>query len=214
MRRGYAARRECRQYRHAAARVQGMALLQGAPKSREHRRLSSRAVRQPDAGMEQARGVCGRCGEGTGEGRLWAQLQCGEWGDGACGAALQKEHASDHPARHRGRVQLEARACAAARCSDTRGGSCLWMMCAPQGAPCKRAGGLRGRRARGSTRPLRRSAPCACRAVLPCCPDSLAATTTEAVGKLLGFRHTARRRLRRAVCVKESGAGGRWSRVR
>ena len=36
------------------------------------------------------------------------------------------------------------------------------------------------------------------RAVLRCCPDSLAATTTEAVGTLLGFRHTARRRLRRA----------------
>ena len=31
--------------------------------------------------------------------------------------------------------------------------------------------------------------------------------TTEAVGKLLGFRHTARRRLRRAVCEEREGAG-------
>ena len=36
------------------------------------------------------------------------------------------------------------RACAAARGSDTRGGSCLWRMCAPQGAPCRRAGGRSG----------------------------------------------------------------------
>ena len=36
-------------------------------------------------------------------------------------------------------------------------------------------------------------------AMLPCCPDSLARHDhREAVGKLLGFRHTARRRLRRA----------------
>ena len=36
-------------------------------------------------------------------------------------------------------------------------------------------------------------------AALPCCPDALAATSREAVGKLsLGARHTARRRLRRA----------------
>ena len=152
MRRGYAARRECRQYRHAAARVQAMALLQGAPKSREHRRLSSRAVRQPDAGMEQARGVCGRCGEGTGEGRLWAQLQCGEWGDGACGAALQKEHASDHPARHRGRVQLEARACAAACGSDTRVARVSGDVCATGCAVQEGgwAGGQWVRRARGA----------------------------------------------------------------
>ena len=32
-------------------------------------------------------------------------------------------------------------------------------------------------------------------------------------GKLLGFRHTARRRLRRAVC-EGAGAGGRWSWMR
>ena len=61
--------------------------------------------------------------------------------------------------------------------------------------------------ARGNTRPQRRSAPCACRAIALPGIRSLA-TTTEAVGKLLGFRHTARRRLRRAVC---EGVGSRGS---
>ena len=112
--------------------------------------------------------------------------------------------------RHRGRVQLEVRACAAARCSDTRGGSCLWRMCAPQGAPCRRAGGRAVRKARsGSTQPSRRSAPC----YVLCCRAARIrslATTTEAVGKLLGFRHTARRRLRRAGLwrSREPGVAG------
>ena len=74
-------------------------------------------------------------------------------------------------------------------------------MCAPQGPPGRRA--ARVVRSGGM---LRRSTPCTC-AVLPCGRpvDSLASTSTEAVGKLsLGARHTARRRLRRAVC---EGAG-------
>jgi len=104
----------------------------------------------------------------------------------------------------------DACACAAARGSDARGGSCLWRMCAPQGAPCKRAGGRTGceegelgaARSHGGARHVR--------AMLPCCrpADSLAATTTEDVGQLLGFRHTARRRLRRAGC---GGVGSRGS---
>ena len=52
-------------------------------------------------------------------------------------------------------------------------GSCLWRMCAPQGAPCRRAaGGQWVRCARGSTQP--RGGPRRAHAVLPCCPDSLA----------------------------------------
>ena len=58
----------------------------------------------------------------------------------------------------------------------------------------------------GSMRPLRRSALCACRAAVLPAIRSLA-MTTEAEGKLLGFRHTARRRLRRAVCEEREGAG-------
>ncbi|KAL1499020.1 hypothetical protein AB1Y20_013536 [Prymnesium parvum] len=77
-------------------------------------------------------------------------------------------------------------------------------MCAAQGAPCKRAGceesALGGSRCAGA---------CRCRAaVLRCCPDALAATTTEAVGKLLGFRHTARHRLRCADAVSVAPPSG------
>ena len=43
-------------------------------------------------------------------------------------------------------------------------------------------------------------------AVLPCCSDSLAATSREAVGKL-GLRHTARRGLRRAGLPGAGAAG-------
>jgi hypothetical protein len=69
--------------------------------------------------------------------------------------------------RHCGRVQLEARACAAARCSDTRGGSCLWMMCAPQGVPCRGAGGLWVRSGEHAAIAKERAVrmPCACRAI-------------------------------------------------
>ena len=116
----------------------------------------------------------------------------------------QGRHAAVRVQRHCGRVQLEARACAAARCSDTRGGSCLWMMCAPQGAPCRGAGGLWVRSGEHAAIAKERAVrmPCyrAARIRTPPRPQRLG-------GKLLGFRHTARRRLRRAVCVKQSGAG-------
>ena len=91
-------------------------------------------------------------------------------------------------------------------CEGHPWGSCLWRMCAPQGVPCRRAGGQAVRKASsGSTQPSRRSAPCyvlCCRAARIRSPP----TTTEAVGKLLGFRHTARRRLRRAVCEEREPA--------
>ena len=60
-----------------------------------------------------------------------------------------------------------------------------------------RAGGLRGRRARGSTQPSRRSAPCYVLCGRAARIRSLA-TSTEDVGKLLGFSQSARHRLRRA----------------
>ena len=41
-------------------------------------------------------------------------------------------------------------------------------------------------------------------------PDSLAATSREAVGKLLGVRHTTRHRLRRAACEERGREPGRW----
>ena len=68
-------------------------------------------------------------------------------------------------------------------------------------------GAVRKARLRG-TQPLRRSAPCVCRAaVLP----SLAATSREA-GATLGSRHIARRRLRhRLRCVQFARSAG-WRR--
>ena len=77
-------------------------------------------------------------------------------------------------------------------------------MCAAQGAPCKRAGGLWVRSGEHAAIAKERAVrmPCyrAARIRTPPRPQRLG-------GKLLGFRHTARRRLRRAVCVKQSGAG-------
>ena len=83
---------------------------------------------------------------------------------------------------------------------------------AAQGAPCRRAGrrAVGNVRSKGSMRPLWRSAPCACRAaVLPGFARS-PRRSREAVGKLLGFRHTARRRLRRAGLwrSREPGVAG------
>ena len=112
---------------------------------------------------------------------------------------------------HSGVVQLEACACAAACGNDSRGACLSVGGCVRHRV--RRAGGQRGSCARGGM--LRRSTPCTC-AVLPCGRpvDSHATTTTEAVGKLsLGARHTAWRRLRRAVC-EGVGGRGRWSRMR
>jgi len=124
-----------------------------------------------------------------------------------------RPHAREGPAPLWTRAAGGACACGAARCSDIRGGSCLWRRCAPQGAPCRGAGGQWVRRAQGGMQPRRRIALCACRAAVLPGIRSLA-TTTEAVGTLLGFRHTARRRVRRAVCEERGGSRGRWSRVR
>ena len=88
-------------------------------------------------------------------------------------------------------------------------GLCLWKVC---GAGCAvQEGGRAVRNGARSHRGGARRAMC-CAAVLP---DSHAATTTEAVGKLsLGARHTARRRLWRAGCEGAGGCRGRWSRAR
>ena len=51
-------------------------------------------------------------------------------------------------------------------------------------------------------------------AVLPCCSDSLAATTTEAGWQALGVPPHSTAQAAACRFVKESGAGGRWSRVR
>ena len=107
--------------------------------------------------------------------------------------------------RHRDRVQLEA--CAAERHP--------WGACSSGGGVrrrVRRAGGRAGGQwvkcARGSTQPSRRIAPCACcAAALPGFARSPRAQRLWA-SSLLGFRHTARRRLRRAVC---GGVGSRGS---
>ena len=186
-------------------------------------RGSPRCTRTAGVGLFAGRGGAG-CGDEAGEGslwalwrrdwgkrRLWALLQCGEWEDGGCGAAL---------------------GICATECG-TAEGACLSHACegrwdtaqCPQrmrsGSPAatpvgarvsggcvrRRVRRARGRAgsgcARGSTQPLLRSAPCyvlCCRAaVLP--GFARHHDHREAVGKLsLGFRHTARRRLWRAAC--------------
>ena len=75
-----------------------------------------------------------------------------------------------------------------------------------------RAGGQWVRCARGSMQTRRRTALC----YVLCCRASRIrslATSRGAVGTLLGFRHTARRMLRRAVCGGV-GSRGRWSWMR
>ena len=55
-------------------------------------------------------------------------------------------------------------------CEGHPWGSCLWRMCAPQGAPCKRAGGREvGEVRSGSTRPLSAEERAVLCAVRPCC---------------------------------------------
>jgi hypothetical protein len=93
--------------------------------------------------------------------------------------------------------------------NDTRGARISGDVCA---AGCAvQEGGRAARKARSGEHAATEvhAVPCA---ALSRCPVSLAAT--EAVGTLLGFRHTARRRLRRAVCEERGGSRGRWSRVR
>ena len=83
---------------------------------------------------------------------------------------------------------------------------CLWG-CAAQGVPCKRAVGLQGGRCT-----LRGGSHCggARRARVLCCHAVVSwirslATSSRAGGKLLGVRHTARRKVRRAVCPRARG---------
>jgi hypothetical protein len=72
-------------------------------------------------------------------------------------------------------------------------------MCAPQGAPCKRAGRRAARNVRsGSMKPLRRGARRA-RGVLPSRGFACSHQHTGC-GQALGLRHTGWRSLRRAVC--------------
>ena len=92
-------------------------------------------------------------------------------------------------------------------------GMCLWRMCAPQGAPCKRAGGQAVRKARSGEHAAIAEERAVLCAMLPCCPDSHARHEQRGCGQTLVFRHTVRRRLGRAVCGGV-GSRGRWSRVR
>ena len=89
-------------------------------------------------------------------------------------------------------------------------GSCLWGWVRRR---VRRARGRAGRqwvrRARGSTRPLRKSTPC----YVLCDRAARIRSLATSCGQALGFRHTARRRLGRAVCGGV-GSRGRWCRVR
>ena len=114
--------------------------------------------------------------------------------------------------RHRERVQLKARACAAARGRHIRGtcvsGECAPQggECAPQGAPCKMPGGQWVRCARRGHAATAEEHAVLC-AVLPCCSDSLAATTTEAGWQALGVPPHSTAQAAACRFVKESGAG-------
>ena len=110
-------------------------------------------------------------------------------------------------------MQLEVRECKAARCSDTRGARVSVGMCVPQGAPCKRAGGRAVGEVRSGEHADTEEDRAVLCAVLPRLPDSLARHEQRGCGTLLGFRHTARRMLRRAVCGGV-GSRGRWSWMR
>ena len=83
-------------------------------------------------------------------------------------------------------------------------------VCVAQGAPCKRAGRQWVRCARGSTRPLRRSAPCY---VLPCRAAQIRSPPQRLWASSWCPPHST---AQAAACrfVDESGAGGRWSRAR
>ena len=85
-------------------------------------------------------------------------------------------------------------------------GSCLWR-CVPRRVRRARgrAGGKWARSGEHAATAEERAVLCA---VLPCCPDSLARHEQRGCGQALGFRHTARRRLRRAGC---EGVGSRGS---
>mmetsp|Transcript_43717 Transcript_43717/g.92992 ORF Transcript_43717/g.92992 Transcript_43717/m.92992 type:complete len:182 (-) Transcript_43717:186-731(-) len=120
--------------------------------------------------------------------------------------------------RHRGRLQLEVRVRAQRHAAATSVGFVSLGMCAPQGAV--QEGGQAGceEGELGEHAAIAEEPAVLC-AVLPCCLDSLAATSREAVGKLsLGARHTARRRLRRAGLwrSREPGSlepGAMWQRA-
>ena len=82
--------REWRQCRHAAVHTQGWRYRKRLLGARERRWLSLHGQGMPDAGVEQARrGLWALWRRDGGKGRLWALLQCGEWEDGGCGAALR-----------------------------------------------------------------------------------------------------------------------------
>ena len=123
-----------------------------------------------------------------------------------------RPHALSCP-RHRGRVRLGGTCVRSGSGSDTRGGSCLWRMCAPQGAPCKRAGGRGEEGALGEHAAIAEERAVLC-AVLPCCPDSLARHEHRGCGQTLGVPPHSTAQAAACRFVEESGAGGRWSRVR
>ena len=110
------------------------------------------------------------------------------------------------PAPPRPRAAGGLRACAAARGSESRGA------CVSRGCVRRRVRRTRGRAGGKWVRSGEHAATAEERAVLcavlPCCPDSLARHEQRGCGQALGFRHTARRRLRRAGC---EGVGSRGS---
>ena len=124
-----------------------------------------------------------------------------------------RPHALSCP-RHRGRVRLGGtRACATAvRQRRPRGLVSLEDVCAAGCAVQEggRAGCEEGELGEHAAIAEERAVLCA---MLPCCPDSLAAHEQRGCGQTLVFRHTVRRRLGRAVCGGV-GSRGRWSRVR
>jgi hypothetical protein len=122
-----------------------------------------------------------------------------------------REERSGRPHVRAGPAPPRSRAAGGVRSRATSVGACFSGGCVRRRV--RRAGGRAGgqwvrcaRGARSHCGGARRAA------VLPCCRAARIrslATTTEAVGKLsLGFRHTARHRLRRAVC---EGVGSRGS---
>ena len=154
--------------------------------------------------MEQARGRGGGggggCGEGTGEGRLWTLLQCGEREDGGCGAV---RHRVRHSRRSMPRAcdpppPLPARATVAAcswRCvraqrheaeRHPQGLVSLEDVCAAGCAVQKggRAGCEEGELGEHAAIAEERAV---LRAVLPCCPDSLARHDHRGCGQALSW---------------------------
>ena len=80
-------------------------------------------------------------------------------------------------------------------------------MCAPQGAPCKRAGGQAVRKARSGEHAAIAEEHAVLCAVPPCCPDSIARHDHRGCGQTLGVPPHSTAQAAACRVVKESGAG-------